>query len=150
MTAKLIQNMWQRQTVPEKLSEANIYLIPKDRTDTSNPEKQRPISLTNIWLKVTDRLLQTRLKRHTESNEILSKTQAGFRALHSCTQQALTLELIIQMQTTRGKPVHACLIDIRKAFDSINRKQLFDILQAEGYPQDMANMLKSIYKSETS
>ena len=62
------------------------YLPPSQRrSDAKNPMQQRPISLTNIWTKVIDKLLYEKLMKHTIDNDILSPNQAGFRKHHSCT-----------------------------------------------------------------
>jgi hypothetical protein len=58
--------------------------------------------------------------------------------------------LITEICTQRNQEVHACLIDLRKAFDSIDRKQLFDNLIELNYPQDVVNILGSAYQRETS
>ena len=49
----------------------------------------------------------------------------------------------------RGK-VHACFIDLRKAFDSIKRNQLFDLLKLHKYPEDVVAILREMYTKETS
>ena len=49
----------------------------------------------------------------------------------------------------RGK-VHACFIDLRKAFDSIKRNQLFQILRENAYPTDVVAILQEMYEKETS
>ena len=40
----------------------------------------------------------------------------------------LSLELLAQIQESRGQELHVILIDLQKAFDSIDREILFDIL----------------------
>ena len=46
--------------------------------------------------------------------------------------------------------MHACFIDLRKAFDSIKRNQLFEILREYNYPADAVAILQEIYEKETS
>lgn len=106
LTTRLIQMMWHQQEVPTELSEALIFLIPKDRTQIHDPAQQRPISLTNCLLRILDKLVYTRLKKHVEDNDVLSDNQAGFRAMHSCTHQIVVLEQIIQMEKQAGREVH--------------------------------------------
>ena len=77
------------------MCQADIFLIPKDRKDTKNPMQQRPISLTNVWTKVIDKLLYERLLKHTNENDILSPNQAGFRKHHSCATQSFVMEQLI-------------------------------------------------------
>ena len=54
------------------------------------------------------------------------------------------------MQKLRRGRVHACFIDLRKAFDSIKRNQLFDILRQHNYPTDAVAILQEMYEKETS
>ncbi len=115
-----------------------------------DPAQQRPIFLTNCWLRILDKLVYKRLRDHVDDNDILSDNQAGFRAQHSCTHQIVVLEQIVQIETQQGNAVHGCLIDIRKAFDSIHRGQLFRILKDESFPPDVIEVLKAMYRTETS
>lgn len=42
------------------------------------------------------------------------------------------------------------LIDIKKAFDSIDRDQLFDLLKLSNFDPTTSEVLKAMYKTETS
>ena len=57
MTAALINHIWTSKEVPAKMGEATIILLPKDYTQPKAPSLQRPISLTNVWYKVLDKIL---------------------------------------------------------------------------------------------
>jgi hypothetical protein len=46
----------------------------------------------------------------------------------------LTLETLIQYQTTQGQSLHAVFIDLQKAFDSVNREQLLDLMHKYEFP----------------
>lgn len=60
------------------------------------------------------------------------------------------MEQLIQMQKLNKGKVHAWFIDLRKAFDSIKRNQLFDILKEYDYPKDVVAILQEMYAKETS
>ena len=107
MTVELVQHIWRTQDVPKELAKASIILIPKDPKQLDNPEQLRPISLMNVWLKIIDKLIQTRIKAHVEQESVISEAQAGFRPGHSCTQQATALELMCEMATERHQEIHA-------------------------------------------
>ena len=62
----------------------------------------------------------------------------------------MSLELLAQIQKQRGEELHVCLIDIKKAFDSVEREQTFNLLELSGYDQHEAGLLKAIYRTETS
>ena len=61
-----------------------------------------------------------------------------------------TRVLIFLQQNDSGFNPKSCLIDIKKAFDSINRDQLFSLLADEGIDPHTIEILKSIYRSEQS
>ena len=73
MTHKLIEHIWQSKTVPAKLGEATIVLLPKDQKQPNEPSLQRPISLTNTWYKVLDKILANRITQWLEDNEYLAE-----------------------------------------------------------------------------
>ena len=41
----------------------------------------------------------------------------------------LALELLAEIQEAVGQELHIILIDLRKAFDSVDREMLFDLLE---------------------
>ena len=57
----------------------------------------------------------------------------------------LTLELLAQIQEARGQELHFILIDLKKAFDSVNREMLFDILKETGIEHTVSDILKDVY-----
>ena len=85
-----------------------------------------------------------------EKHKVFSEEQAGFRKGRNCTEQILTLELISQIQTARDQDTHICLIDIKKAFDSVRRDQLFDLPNATEVDEHTMEVLKAMYKTESS
>ena len=57
-----------------------IILIPKPGKDPRQPVNYRPITLLEIPGKILERIVNNRLQRFLEENEILNKNQYGFRA----------------------------------------------------------------------
>ena len=54
------------------------------------------------------------------------------------------------MRREEGKELHICLIDIQKAFDSVGREMVFDLLRQSGLDPHVLELLKAIYRTETS
>ena len=75
----------------------------------------------NFWVKILGKIINQNISTHMEKHKVFSEEQAGFRKGRNCTEQILTLELISQIQTAREEDTHICLIDIKKAFDSVRR-----------------------------
>ena len=60
----------------------------------------------------------------------------------------LTLELLSQIQDQRGQELHIVLIDLQKAFDSVNREILFEMLEETEMDSTICDILKSAYQKE--
>jgi hypothetical protein len=84
MTTALIQKMWAEGTVPQELKRAHILLLPKTVPPSKDPDKQRPISLLNLWYKLLDKIIKKRLENDIRERAIISDEQAGFMSGKSC------------------------------------------------------------------
>ena len=54
---------------------------------------------------------------------------------------------MIQKQVNKYRKLYVCFVDYRKAFDSVNREALFNILERNGISGDYLEAIKGIYKS---
>ncbi|KAH9269738.1 hypothetical protein BASA83_008210 [Batrachochytrium salamandrivorans] len=106
-------------TIPRAWLCASIVSIDKKDSDPLNPGDKRGISLINVGLKLVCKVLQMRIERFVEINNLLSYEQAGFRKREECVGQVVSLVDIIQRRQNAGLNTHVLFIDIRKAFDTV-------------------------------
>ncbi|KAH9272085.1 hypothetical protein BASA83_005674 [Batrachochytrium salamandrivorans] len=104
-------------TIPRAWLCASIVSIDKKDGDPLNPGDKRGIALINVGLKLVCKVLQMRIERFVETNNLLSYEQAGFRKREECVGQVVSLVDIIQRRQNAGLNTHVLFIDIRKAFD---------------------------------
>ena len=57
--------------------------------------------------------------------EVLSESQCGFRKGRSTTDQLFTLQQVLHSSWEYDVPTHTCFIDLRKAYDTVNRPALW-------------------------
>ncbi|KAH6572587.1 hypothetical protein BASA60_006556 [Batrachochytrium salamandrivorans] len=95
---------------------------------------KRGIALINVGLKLVCRVLQMRIERFVETNNLLSYEQAGFRKREECVGQVVSLVDIIQRRQNAGLNTHVLFIDIRKTFDTVPVGALLWKLQTMGIP----------------
>ena len=100
--------------------------------------------MNSIAAKVYNKMLLHRIQPHIDP--ILSWTQAGFRKSRSTLSNILALRRIIEGIRLKNIPLTMVFVDFCKAFDSINRDQMFKILEAYGIPNEIINAIKVIYK----
>ena len=85
----IFNKSWQTGTVPQCWREAIMVPVHKKGKDRRKVDSYRPISLTSCVGKLMERLVNTRLNWHLESNNLLSPKQAGFRQ-HRSTEDQVT------------------------------------------------------------
>ena len=105
----------------------------------------RGITLTSIAAKIYNALLRNRIEPKIDN--ILRKNQNGFRRNRSTTSQILTICRILE--GVRAKNLQATLIfvDFTKAFDSIHRGKMEQILLAYGIPKETVAAITILYRN---
>ncbi|KAH9272909.1 hypothetical protein BASA83_004801 [Batrachochytrium salamandrivorans] len=124
-------------------------LLRKDG-DPLNPGDKRGIALINVGLKLVCKVLQMRIERFVETNNLLSYEQAGFRKREECVGQVVSLVDIIQRRQNAKLNTHVLFIDIRKAFDTVPIGALLWKLQNMGFPRRTLAFLKALYTSSSA
>ena len=82
----------------------------------------------------------------TEKN-IISVCQIGFRKLFRTADHIFVLKTIINMKISKGEKLYAAFIDFRKAYDTVNRQKLLDILHNIGVGTKFADNIQAIYNT---
>ena len=121
-----------------------ILPFPK-KGDLGLAKNYRGITLTSIAAKIYNALLRNRIEPKIDN--ILRKNQNGFRRNRSTTSQILTIRRILE--GVRAKNLQATLIfvDFTKAFDSIHRGKMEQILQAYGIPKETVAAITILYRN---
>ncbi|KAH9246297.1 hypothetical protein BASA81_016157 [Batrachochytrium salamandrivorans] len=137
-------------TIPRAWLCASIVSIDKKDGDPLNPGDKRGIALINVGLKLVCKVLQMRIGRFVETNNLLSYEQAGFRKREECVGQVVSLVDIIQRRQNAGLNTHVLFIDIQKAFDTVPVGALLWKLQNMGFPRRTLAFLKALYTSSST
>ena len=64
----------------------------------------------------------------------------------SCSDQIATLRIIIEQSIEWNTPVYVNFIDFEKAFDSVDRKLLWNLMAHYGIPPKYINIIKNTYQ----
>ena len=116
---------------PDKLKIAKVVPIFKSG-DCALTNNYRPISLLPVISKVIEKIIYTQLSLYFESNKLFSDSQYGFRPNRSTEQATLELtDRIISAMDNNDVPI-GILLDLSKAFDTIDHAILLSKLEHYG------------------
>ena len=116
-----------------------ILPFPK-KVDLGTAKNSRCITLTSITAKIYNALLPKRIEPKIE--KILWKNQNGFRKNRSTTSEILANRRILE-----GVRATILFVDFSKAFDSIYRGKMEQILLAYGLPKETLAAIRILYKN---
>ena len=131
----------------ERWTEGCILPFPK-KGDLGLTDNYRGITLTAIASKIYNLLLLNRIRPELEHK--LRKNQNGFREKRSTVGQILTLRRIIEGVQAKNLDAAIVFIDFAKAFDSVHRGKLQQILLAYGIPSETVDAIMMLYKNTRS
>ena len=112
-------------TFPNSCKMAKLKPIFKKGSKT-DPQNYRPISLLPIISKVIEKVIHDQTNRFLTKNNILYKFQSGFRRNHSTDSCLSYLNDKILKGFDSGLLTGMILIDLQKAFDTIDHGVLLD------------------------
>jgi hypothetical protein len=136
---KLIISIWNKDELPEEWKESVIETIYKegDKTDYSN---YRGISLSSTTYKILSNIFLSRLTPYAE--EIIGDHQCGFRGNRSTTNHIFSIHQILEKELEYNEAVHQLFIDFKKAYHSVRREVLYNILIEFSIPMRLVRLIK--------
>ena len=121
-----------------------ILPFPK-KGDLGLAKNYRGITLTSIAAKIYNALLWNRIEPKIDN--ILRKNQNGFRKNRSTTSQILTICRILEGVCAKNLQATLLFIDSTKAFDSIHREKIEQILLAYSLPKETIAAITILYRN---
>ena len=129
---------------PDKWKRA--YVVPVHKKESKNILKNyRSISLIPVCGKFFEKCIYNSLYSYLESNDILSKSQSGFRKGDSCISQllAITYEIYYNFYAYPSLETRGVFLDISKAFDRVWHEGLLYKLKSYGINGPLLILIKS-------
>lgn len=144
----LFNKIYQSSYFPIAWARSIIVPIYK-KGDKAKPENYRGISLLSIVSKIFTSILNKRLYNWAEDGNKIGREQAGFRRNHSTIDHIYTLTSMISncLYGRRRSKLYIAFIDYKKAFDTVKREILWEILTKHNISTKMLNMIQGIYET---
>ena len=140
----IIVAVWMTGDVPQEWKDATIKVLhkKKDRTECSN---YRGLSLVAHAGKVLLKIVANRLGDFCKEAGILPKERCGFRPQRSTTDMMFVVRRLQELGRTSNASLEICFIDLAKAYDSVDRVLLWEVLARFGVPPRMIKDIRMFH-----
>ena len=101
--------------------------------DADDVNNYRPISILSVSMKVFEKVVHNQVYEFLKTSNILSENQSGFRNSHSTDTAVICVSDFILEELGKKKYVGAVLVDLKKAFDTVDHKILLKKLFCHGF-----------------
>jgi hypothetical protein len=116
----------------------------------SDPNNYRGITVNSALAKVFGMILNDRLEQFLSESNILCPNQIGFRKDTRTSDHMFILRTLIDKYVKHGnRPIYACFVDFRKAFDSVWRQALLYKLLKSGVRGKMFSIIQDMYMHDS-
>ena len=112
---------------------------------TNDPSCYRGIAISSCLSKLFTRILFNRLEKYLENNNIICPEQIGFKRGARISDHIFTLESLIDNFFKNNKYLFACFVDLKKAFDTVNRQALLFNLNRYNIRGHFLNIIEDMY-----
>jgi exonuclease III len=121
-----------------------ITCIPKGKKPKQFLKNWRPISLLNVTYKLASSAIANRIK--TVLPHIINEDQKGFIEGRQIGEVTRLIYDIMEYTESVQKPGLLLLIDFEKAFDTVDRKFMKNVLEFFGFGQSIQKWIELLYK----
>ena len=143
-------NSWLKlNDLPKHMLCSQIWLIPKEIYD-GNPANTRPINLIETPRKLFSAILTHRLANRLEFKNQFNSYNFDFREHLSTMNTIKSLQIIIEHTKIRKKKLCIVLLDIKKAYDSLECGSIIDSFKEMGIDKQFSKMLINTFANRRS
>ncbi|CAI5477431.1 unnamed protein product [Closterium sp. Yama58-4] len=133
--------------LPAEIKEAVTIFLPK-KGDKESLNNYRPITLLNFTYKVLARVVADRMK--SVLHMVISPEQYGFIPGRRLSDAVALVADIIEGAKNDKDDCYMLLVDFQKAFDSVSRDFLFQVLGSMGFPERFVGWVKGLHEGTTT
>ena len=144
MILDMFNNIMAGGLVPPDWKVGDVVLVLKKppQTDVSN---YRPITLISCVSKLLTKILAKRLSAAVDKEDIIGPEQNGFRASRSCSDNIFILNTILEINKSKKLLSHLLFVDLKEAYDRVDRGILLQKLRQLNIPKTFINFLENYY-----
>jgi len=136
----LIKKVWETEILPIDWRVSYICPIHK-KGDKQVCSNYRGVALLDTAYKVLSYYILDRIKPLTE--QVVGDYQCGFRKNRSTTDQIFIIRQLFQKSWEYNKELLVIFVDFQKAYDSIDRTSITEILKHFNFPRKIVHLVEA-------
>lgn len=141
--------IWKGEEWPKVWKEGVVIPIRK-KGKGKKTEDYKGITLMAVLYKIYLMVLTERIRIDCEKKKVIPQNQTGFRKEMGIMDNIYVVNYIINNQLGRGKKAVALFVDMKAAFDSVDRKALFKTMRERGIKESLIARVKEILNKTKS
>ena len=148
---KIFNNSWKHSVVPSDWKDTHWIPVLKKGKPPNLPSSYRMISLTPFIAKLMERMVKERLTYFMQSpnekkTDGIGFNQTSYRKTRSCRENILYVTDRLRFLKHQKKSAALVLLDIEKAFDSVNHDLLLQRMVDLGIPKHFIAWIQAFLK----
>ena len=138
--AEIINTIFEEHITLEALGKGILVALPKPGKPLGPLTSLRPIVLLNSVRKIVSTITLHRIRPKVDT--FTGACQSGFKKGRSCADIVWAQRMLISVVMTRHWDFHKMGIDMSRAFDTINREKILDVLSSAGCNADDLRLVR--------
>ena len=138
---------WRSESAPADFKQDVVVPIPK-KGDSTDCSAYRTIVLQSMAGKAYAQLIRARLKDWLQQQ--LLEPQYGFRPDRSCSDALFSLRLLCERAWDKQQTLFLGMLDLTKAFDSVDRSLAWQILLRRGAPTKLVALIRDLHTGHSA
>jgi len=148
LLVRLFTSVWRTGRVPAEWRDGIIVSIYKGKGARAECGSHRPITLLSVPGKVFAHVLLARLEPLLAESR--RPQQSGFTSGRSTADAILALRLLSDLHREFSQPLYVAYVDLKSAFDSVDREALWKAVRGIGAPTILLNLIQDLYSQTNS
>ncbi len=144
-----ITKVWADEVIPQQWKDASIVTIYKNKGDRALCGNYRGIALLAVAGKVLAKVMLQRLINNI-TEAMLPESQCGCRKSRSTVDMVFTARQLQEKCREQHKDLFVAFVDLSKAFDTVQRDLLWNVLLQFGCPMKFVNILRQFHDGMTA
>ena len=143
-----LNEILRHREVPEQWKRSKTIMIEKKVKPTIRDF--RPIALTNASYKIFMGLIKDKIEKHIAENKLVNEYQAGATRGRRAADNLFMLNYCIEESYTDKKSLFIISIDYSKAFDSLDRGKIIEVLKEYKIHESVIDVIAKIYQGDST